>query len=138
MKICKYNFLNLPKKIVLEDTDGDSEIRYIYDAAGIKLAKITVGKDSETTRTDYAGSYVYEDGNLQYQLFSEGRKLYDSDNNTWQYEYHLKDHPSGDGQALGNVRIAFDQTDSIKQENHYYPFACPELVFGRLRILSSA
>ncbi len=49
----------------------------------------------------YAGSYVYEDGNLQYQLFSEDRKLYNSDDNTWQYEYHLKDH-------LGNVRVVFE------------------------------
>ena len=70
----------------------------------------------------YAGSYVYEDGNLQYQLFSEGRKLYNSDDNTWQYEYHLKDH-------LGNVRVVFEperygseRENTITQENHYYPF----------------
>jgi RHS repeat-associated protein len=110
----------LPKKIVLEDSlsrtcFGSREIEYIYDAVGIKLAKITYGEESGTVRTDYAGSYVYENSHLQYQLFPEGRKLYDSDNNSWQYEYHLKDH-------LGNVRVAFDETGNIAQENHYYPF----------------
>jgi len=61
----------------------------------------------------YAGSYVYEDNFLAYRLFSEGRRIFYK--NTWQYEYHLSDH-------LGNVRAAFDQTGTVKQENHYYPF----------------
>jgi len=37
------------------------------------------------------------------------------ENNTYKYQYFLKDH-------LGNTRVAFDEYGGIVQENDYYPF----------------
>ena len=49
----------------------------------------------------------------------EGRVILDSLNNTYHYEYFLRDH-------LGSIRVRFKEgasnTAQIQEENHYYPF----------------
>jgi len=116
-----YNHLNLPTKI---DIDGGT-ITYIYDATGAKLKKEANDNGSETT-TDYAGNYIYENGNLQFMNHAEG---YSSPMNIaslsqgFDYVYQYKDH-------LGNVRLSYADANGngqianneIIEESNYYPF----------------
>ncbi len=112
-----YNHLNLPTQV----TVNGQNILYVYDAIGSKLQK-TVG----STTTDYAGNYVYENGNLQFFNTAEG---YASPINAanysvgYNYVYQYKDH-------LGNIRLSYSDSDNngsisqseIIEENNYYPF----------------
>ncbi|NCA86889.1 MAG: RHS repeat-associated core domain-containing protein, partial [Clostridia bacterium] len=66
-----------------------------------------------THTTDYVGSFVYVDDELQYLLTPEGRVVIDGSN--YEYQYFLKDH-------LGNTRITFNESGSIVQEDSYYPY----------------
>ena len=50
--------------------------------------------------TDYDGDFVWQDGEPAYVITGEGRLVYNDEQNTWQWEYYLKDH-------LGNIRTAF-------------------------------
>ncbi|QKX05021.1 type IV secretion protein Rhs [Aquimarina sp. TRL1] len=113
----QYNYLNLPKQIMLA---GRGNINYIYDATGTKLRK-TVTEGSSLTTTDYAGNYVYKNGNLEFFNHPEG--YVEPDTNGYTYVYQYKDH-------LGNIRLSYADTNNngsistseIKQEKHYYPF----------------
>ncbi|OJJ14304.1 hypothetical protein BKI52_43270 [marine bacterium AO1-C] len=94
-----YNHLNLPTEIAFT---GNRSIRYVYDAAGIKLQK-TVDDAGTLTTTDYLGNFIYENDELQFLHTAEGRILapgHLGDNPDFVYEYHYKDH-------LGNLRVAF-------------------------------
>jgi RHS repeat-associated protein len=58
---------------------------------------------------------------LDYIIFNEGRILYNVDDSSFNFEYHLRDH-------LGSTRVAFvpaAQSTEIVQENNYYPFGAP-------------
>jgi RHS repeat-associated protein len=101
----EYNHLNLPSKVY----KGDEYIKYIYDAAGIKLAQeVYDGVNPEPTkRTDYIGEFIYEkegggESKLQIIQHEEGRIVLASslDTTPSEYQYHLKDH-------LGNTRLTF-------------------------------
>ncbi|OJJ23398.1 hypothetical protein BKI52_03290 [marine bacterium AO1-C] len=94
-----YNHLNLPTEIVF---NNNRSIRYVYDAAGIKLQKI-INDAGTLTTTDYLGNFIYENDELQFLHTTEGRILGPGqlgDNPNFVYEYHYKDH-------LGNLRVAF-------------------------------
>uniref|UniRef100_UPI002637D9F5 RHS repeat-associated core domain-containing protein n=1 Tax=uncultured Microscilla sp. TaxID=432653 RepID=UPI002637D9F5 len=96
-----YNYLNLPTIINFEK---NQQIVYTYDAAGIKLNKVVIDSTgAQTSRTDYIGSFVYENDELQFVHTAEGRALAPGaldGNAAFVYEYHYKDH-------LGNLRVAF-------------------------------
>ncbi|PSR57411.1 hypothetical protein AHMF7605_22695 [Adhaeribacter arboris] len=92
-----YNHLNLPQRIYF---GSDKYLDFSYNAAGIKLRKRVVESGKADKVTDYSGSFVYQNDTLQFAHSSEGRVLYKPATNTWQYEYHLKDH-------LGNLRVSF-------------------------------
>ena len=101
-----YNHLNLPILVDFE-TPGDS-IEYLYDAAGIKLQQKVYEDDTLRKTTDYVGEFIYETGEdsvrrLQLVQHEEGRLIYDDFDETWDYQYHLKDH-------LGNARLTFSTT----------------------------
>lgn len=118
-----YNHLNLPTQISF---GGSDKIEYIYDATGIKLQK-KVTKDSNVTTTDYSGSYVYQEGDLQFIFTPEGYAT--PNGSTFDYVYHYKDH-------LGNIRLSYSDannngtievtsdplTTEIIEEHNYYPF----------------
>uniref|UniRef100_UPI0033055DD0 DUF6443 domain-containing protein n=1 Tax=uncultured Croceitalea sp. TaxID=1798908 RepID=UPI0033055DD0 len=101
-----YNHLNLPTSVTL----SGGTISYIYDATGVKLKK-TVG----SSVTEYAGNYIYENGNLQFFSHAEG---YVDVEGGYDYIYQYKDH-------LGNVRLSYTDNNGtleIIEENNYYPF----------------
>ena len=110
----KYNHLNLPEEILLEN---NRMIRYLYDAVGAKLRKDVFNEYGTLVDTwDYNGSFVYQNRQLKFVLTDEGKISMDS--TVYTYEYFLKDH-------LGNTRVSFAVAGNsleIIQENHYYPF----------------
>lgn len=109
-----YNHLNLPTKVTL----SGGNISYIYDATGIKLKKTV----STGATTDYAGNFIYQDGDLQFFNTSEGY-VEPNTSNGFNYIYQYKDH-------LGNIRLSYTDTNGngsiatteIVEENNYYPF----------------
>ena len=91
-------------------SDG-STITYTYGADGTKLR--TVHKiGSTTTTTDYCGNVIYENGTQKLLLTEEG---YINLTGTQQYHYYLKDHQ-------GNNRVVINQSGTVEETNHYYPF----------------
>jgi len=110
-----YTYNNLPEKVVMSTIEVEDIMYFWYDAAGQKLRKQTRTDGAIVATTDYAGSFVYENNFLQYILTDEGRIVYDRFNDTYQYQYFLKDH-------LGNTRILFDENGTVLQDNSYYPF----------------
>jgi RHS repeat-associated protein len=113
-----YNHLNLPTQV----TFSSGNIQYIYDATGVKLKKIV----STGTTTEYAGNYIYENGNLQFFNTPEGyAEPINVGNYTlgFKHTYQYKDH-------LGNIRLSYKDLNqntgaislSIVEENNYYPF----------------
>ncbi len=89
----KYNYLNL----VDEVTKGTEKVRYIYDAAGTKLAQEAYNSSGSLIKTtDYIGDLVFENDVLKFVQHSEGRYLPTGS----EYQYHLKDH-------LGSIRVSF-------------------------------
>ena len=102
-----YNVLNLPNMVTFSD---GSTIAYTYGADGTKLK--TVHKTgSTTTTTDYCGNVVYENGVQKLLLTDEGYVTL-SDN---KYHYYLKD-------PQGNNRVVINQSGTVEETNHYYPF----------------
>ena len=115
----EYNVLNLPKLITFAN---GGTIRYTYSATGEKLrAEYTMTSDSIIKTTDYCGNLIYELGK-PYMLLVDGGYVTFNDNDSlsfgdgWggaSYHYYLKDY-------LGNVRVVFNDQDSIEQINHNY------------------
>ena len=102
-----YNVLNLPNMVTFSD---GSTIAYTYGADGTKLK--TVHKTgSTTTTTDYCGNVIYENG-VQKLLLTEEGYVTLSDG---KYHYYLKDHQ-------GNNRVVINQSGTVEETNHYYPF----------------
>ncbi len=110
-----YNHLNLPVQV---NFNSGGVINYVYDAAGMKLEKTA----SNGTYTEYAGNYVYENGNLQFFNHPEG--YVDVDGGNYSYVYRYKDH-------LENIRLSYtdangdgsiDPSNEIIKETNYYPF----------------
>lgn len=67
----KYNFLDKPEEIRIA---GKGVIKIIYDAYGNKLQKIYTPENSSIPKiTSYINQFVYEENNLQYIGFEEGR-----------------------------------------------------------------
>ncbi len=133
-----YNHLNLPQTITVT---GKGTITYTYDAGGNKLQKTTTETGATvdgfttniTTTTSYIGGTVYESktyshaslsaknqpDKLQFIGMEEGRIRVRETDNTFHYDYMLKDH-------LGNVRMVL--TD--EEKTNYYPAATLEGTFS--------
>ena len=60
-------------------------------------------KDSNVTTTDYSGSYVYQEGDLQFIFTPEGYAT--PNGSTFDYVYQYKDH-------LGNIRLSYTEDPS--------------------------
>ncbi|MET0463080.1 MAG: DUF6443 domain-containing protein [Chitinophagaceae bacterium] len=110
-----YNHLNLPSVITVT---GKGTISYTYDALGKKIKKETVdntGSSPKITTTLYADGIVYENDALQFIGHEEGRIRLKNPDNSFQYDYMLKDH-------LGNVRMVLTE----EQKTDMYPAATLE------------
>ena len=104
----QYNVLNLPSTVSFSD---GSTITYTYGADDTKLRTVyKIG--STTTTTDYCGNVIYENGTQKLLLTEEG---YINLTGTQQYHYYLKDHQ-------GNNRVVINQSGTVEETNHYYPF----------------
>ncbi|WP_127125652.1 RHS repeat-associated core domain-containing protein [Pseudoflavitalea rhizosphaerae] len=136
-----YNHLNLPTVITVRFGYGNNAtkgtITYSYDAMGNKLKKTTLENNATvngyttniTTTTTYIGGGVYESkeyshaslstlnysGKLQFIGMEEGRIRFRNPDETFQYDYMLKDH-------LGNVRMVLTE----EQKQDLYPAATLE------------
>ena len=111
-----YNHLNLPETVSISNSEGTGTIAYIYDAMGTKLKKI-ITEGATTVNTEYANTFVYENGQLQFFANQEGYTTPQGDK--FRYVYQYKDH-------LGNVRLSYtkNETDDLEivEESNYYPF----------------
>ena len=74
---------------------------------------LPANKISSTLTTDYCGSVIYENGSVKQILTSEGYITLSGSTPT--YHYYLRDHQ-------GNNRVVMDQSGTVKQTVHYYPF----------------
>lgn len=113
-----YNYLNLPTKLTIVNSEHDGNIQYVYAADGTKLKKTV----STGTTTEYANGYVYENSTLQFFNHPEG--YVSAENGAYKYVYNYKDY-------LGNIRLSYtdangngiiDPTNEIVKESNYYPF----------------
>jgi len=119
-----YNYLNLPDSITVT---GKGYIKFVYNAQGIKLQKITVDNSVNIkTLTTYINGFTYQSRSaitgkgldtLQYIAHEEGRIRPASVNrsDTMFYDFIEKDH-------LGNTRVLL--TD--EQQQDVYPAATLE------------
>jgi len=124
-----YNSLNLPDG--LQFTNGNTT-SYVYDAAGEKLSvthltaiagvvipmtsvmtPLIPAQISTTFKTDYCGNVIYENGAVSRIVTEEGYITLAGTTPT--YHYYLKDHQ-------GNNRVVINQSGTVEQVNHYYPF----------------
>ncbi len=105
-----YNHLNLPDSI---HVTGKGSIKYVYDAAGSKLKKITTEGTTVTTTLYLVGNYVND--TLQFIGTEEGRARIKDDSSNMVYDYMIKDH-------WGNVRMVLTE----EKDTSYYPAATME------------
>ncbi len=74
----------------------------------------TIPSTDELSRMDYCGNMVYDRG--ESRLFLEnGYVTFDITTNASSYHFYQRDH-------LGNNRVVFNQTGTVEQVTHYYPF----------------
>jgi RHS repeat-associated protein len=117
-----YNHLNLPTKITFGTTGN---IVYLYNAAGQKVRK-TVMEGTNETITDYLGGYQYVKEpllNPTLKFFPTAEGYVEASGSSNKYIYQYKDH-------LGNIRISYDKTLAIKDENNYYAFGLKHMGYG--------
>ncbi|MGD1843157.1 MAG: RHS repeat domain-containing protein, partial [Thermonemataceae bacterium] len=86
-------------------------LRFVYDAAGIKLRQEVWQEGQLEKWTDYEGSFIYEQGKLAFFHTAEGRAVAqylpqgEGTQPTFAYEYLIKDH-------LGNNRVSFREGET--------------------------
>ena len=111
-----YNHLNLPYLITVQ---GKGTIKYIYDATGNKLEKITTDNTvnpAKITSTVYLNGFVYENNTIQFFGHEEGRiRPTTTATEPYAFDYFVKDH-------LGNTRIVLTDEEQIDT----YPVASLE------------
>ena len=122
----QYNSLNLPRLLDIKSPVAEGRNEYTYTASGVKLKSVqkwnpnfftapVIGSGINTTSltqaktTDYIGNIIYENNALKRILVDGG--YYEGG----VYYYYLADH-------LGNNRVVVNQSGTVTQKNHYYPF----------------
>jgi YD repeat-containing protein len=96
-----YNWLNLPRNLIISNTSGSATNTYTYAADGRLL---TAARGTATTQ--YAGNMIYEGTTLKRILVDGGYIEGSTD-----YDY-LTDH-------LGNNRVVAHASGTVQQVNHY-------------------
>ena len=106
--------MNFPRRILFSN---GSSIDYVYAADGTRLRAVyttvtngvTVGRDS----TDYRGELILRNSQMEKFLFSGGYATINSGAPT--FHYYTQDH-------LGNNRAVVNESGTVEQVTHYYPF----------------
>jgi len=121
-----YNILNLPD-LMYYNTGSYPYVDYMYDANGKKLKEYYLYGPGNSKTIDYIGPFVYEQaqGGVNFILTPEGRAK--NTGSTYSYEYFLKDH-------LGNTAVVVNQSGTVVQEKHYYPYG---MTFGGTGLASN-
>ncbi|SUB77359.1 RHS repeat-associated core domain [Porphyromonas macacae] len=104
-----YNVLNLPERVTFS---RGSVIENVYGYDGLNRATVYLCA-GDTSRRDYAGSRIYDNGHLRFLLTEEGYVTFSGE--VPRYHYYVKDHQ-------GNNRLVLDERGVLEQVNHYYPF----------------
>ena len=112
-----YNALNLPVSVT--GTGGNTgTATYLYDADGNKQSSV-----QGTTTRDYIAGIQYENGQISQLMIEEDRAVRNA-NNTYRYEYFLRDH-------LGNTKVTIDDQGNnvarLVQADEYYAFGLNKL-----------
>lgn len=113
-QIITYDNFNFPRRILFSN---GSSIDYVYAADGTRLRAVyttvtngvTVGRDS----TDYRGELILRNSQMEKFLFSGGYATINSGTPT--FHYYTQDH-------LGNNRAVVNESGTVEQVTHYYPF----------------
>jgi RHS repeat-associated protein len=122
----RYNRLNLPQRIDINNPVAEARNEYTYTVTGAKLRvvhrwnpaypnsptvglAVNAGSLTEKKTTDYVGNKIYTNGVLEKILTENG--YYENG----MYYFYIRDH-------LGNNRIVADQTGNVEQSTQYYPF----------------
>lgn len=105
----KYNYLNLPTKIIFDD---GACIQNNFDVDGRKI--ISAHEDAGGSLVDiyYDGNAIYEQGILKMLLTDEGYITFDQDT---VYHYFIRDYQ-------GNNRETVRYDGIVEESNNYYPF----------------
>ncbi|WP_281986973.1 DUF6443 domain-containing protein [Aquimarina aggregata] len=129
-----YNHFNSPTRIDVTSTEHNGNLQYTYDAAGIKLRRISTDNGNVNTM-DYAGNFVYENGALKSINHPEGY-IEKEDDGSYTYIYSITDMwqnnriSFADNDGDGKIDFTRNSTDidgdgdyheEIRREQHYYP-----------------
>lgn len=99
----KYNYLDKPEEIRIA---GKGLIKIVYDATGNKLQRSYTPEGGTTKTTYYINQFVYEESNLQFINFEEGRiREITAINNNNGYDYLQLD---GNIDLAGGKKGVFD------------------------------
>ena len=122
----KYNLLNLPMEIHVDNGTTQGTNRYLYTASGVKLRMesqstpvsqsmpigMTLGNTyaaTNKTKTDYVGNKIYENDRLK-RIQVDGGYIEGG-----AYHFYIDDH-------LGNNVGVAKGDGTLVQKTHYYPF----------------
>lgn len=115
-----YNYLNLPE--LIEFYDG-TRLEYTYDATGYVVKKVLRKSGTIVGQVDFVTGIQYFDNSLTLIFTSEGRAT--KYNNTYEYEYFLKDHLTNTRVIYGYLhdtdtyRATMEPEYEDKEENEY-------------------
>ena len=117
MIFMKRENINITATFSLLSFAQSTTLQVTAEAAGSSVVPAISGKLSKRTfgmtDYDYCGNVEYtNDKGVLYH--SEGYVTFDK-NQQPEFHYYLKDH-------LGNIRVVFNERDSVEQVTHYYPF----------------
>ena len=117
MIFMKRENINITATFSLLSFAQSTTLQVTAEAAGSSVVPAISGKLSKRTfgmtDYDYCGNVEYtNDKAVLYH--SEGYVTFDK-NQQPEFHYYLKDH-------LGNIRVVFNERDSVEQVTHYYPF----------------
>ncbi|MCB9047774.1 MAG: hypothetical protein H6550_16685, partial [Chitinophagales bacterium] len=98
-----YNELNKVKAVYFT---GGKNLKYTYDATGVKLAMDVYDNTTLIKSTKYVGGFVYENDTLRYFASPEGRVVVNDGN--YEYQYALSDHQ-------GNTRTVFTSKEETME-----------------------
>jgi RHS repeat-associated protein len=120
LSVMRYNLLNLPEEYVLS---GGAKERFVYSADGEKLFVQHITASSDTTGTEYAANYRFENDTLAMIHTDAGYYTpvpppSGTGSLSFMHVWYLKDH-------LGNNRVLADGTGTALKIHHYDPFGEP-------------